>query len=91
MLGPSAEVPIASVRQCFDANVFGLLEMCQVSCALQSQRTTYCYIASQMRQGCGVQQKRPVWLRRRRPTRTCLPGGTATHMQLVLGDEREGD
>lgn len=32
MLGPSAEVPIASVRQCFDANVFGLLELCQVSC-----------------------------------------------------------
>lgn len=30
MLGPTAEVPLAAVRQCFDANVFGLLELCQV-------------------------------------------------------------
>jgi hypothetical protein len=30
VLGPVAEVPLAAVRQCFDANVFGLLEVCQV-------------------------------------------------------------
>lgn len=33
MLGPTAEVPLAAVRQCFDANVFGLLELCQVGTA----------------------------------------------------------
>jgi NAD(P)-dependent dehydrogenase (short-subunit alcohol dehydrogenase family) len=31
VLGPTAEVPLAAVRQAFDANVFGLLELCQVS------------------------------------------------------------
>lgn len=30
VLGPTAEVPLAAVRQAFDANVFGLLELCQV-------------------------------------------------------------
>lgn len=30
-LGPAAEVPLEAARQCFESNVFGLLELCQVS------------------------------------------------------------
>lgn len=38
MLGPTAEVPLAAVRACFDANVFGLLELCQVSTGREGGR-----------------------------------------------------
>lgn len=32
-LGPATEVPLEAARQCFESNVFGLLELCQVSSA----------------------------------------------------------
>lgn len=37
MLGPSAEVPMASVRECFAANVFGLLELCQAGACVYAR------------------------------------------------------
>jgi short-subunit dehydrogenase len=35
-MGPTAEVPLSTVQQCFGANVFGLLDVCQQAVPLMA-------------------------------------------------------